>query len=405
MRANYRTLSDAFGGAALPLVDYCVKTNYEHGLLCLLRELGTGAMVSCDWELRLALEAGFPPERITFHGPCKSAQEIDAAVAASVGLIHVYSAAELDLLDGVAAAHGRRVDVSLRLAIPGPWPTRWLSGWYANRLGVPPAEAIPLLRRIASSPSLRLRGLSVHVGTHVTRPAPYLRAIGALIRLAKAAEVAGLPLQEIDLGGGWPSDTLQPLSLGLGFRLVCGRERPPARPLLAPLAQTVAQAFRSAAGRAHLSTPPTVRLEPGRGLVGSAGLLVTRVVARRGRWLFVDASRNLLPESWLVGRRAVRPVARRDEQGRRYHLSGKTMNTADIMALAVSLPTVEVGDVLAFLDAGAYALSRANRYAGTIPAAYLLDDSGEPRQIRKQDTYEDIIAAMVDVGQRPALLA
>jgi len=80
------------------------------------------------------------------------------------------------------------------------------------------------------------------------------------------------------------------------------------------------------------------------------------------------------------------------------------MNTADIMALAVSLPTVEAGDVLAFLDAGAYALSRANHYAGTIPDAYLLDDSGEPRRIRRQDTYEDIVAAMVDVGQRPALL-
>ena len=361
-------------------------------------------MVTCDWELRLALDAGFPPERIAYHGPCKSEQELEAAVAASAGLIHVYSATELGVLDRVANAQQRPVHVSLRVALPPRRPGGWLSGWYTGRLGVPPTEAVPLLRRIGASAWLRPHGLSVHVGTQVSRPAPYLHAIRHLTRLARDLEAAGLPLREIDFGGGWPSDTLQPLSVGLGVRLLLGHEETPTQPLLAPLARTVAQAFVSAA-RAHLATPPAIRLEPGRGLVGSAGLLVTRVVAKRGRWLFVDGSRNLLPESWLVGRRVVRPAVRREEgRQHRYHISGRSMNTADIMALAVSLPTVEVGDVLAFLDAGAYALSRANHYAGTIPDAYLLDDSGEPRRIRRQDTYEDIVAAMVDVGQRPALL-
>ncbi len=132
--ANYTCLVDAFSTLPLGiLIDYCVKANYELALLCLLRRLGAGAMVSCGWELDLALAAGFQPERITFHGPLKSQQTLEAAVSAGVGLIHVYSGEELERLSRIAAAYQRKVNISLPLPAPGPW---WLG---SSRSRSPPS--------------------------------------------------------------------------------------------------------------------------------------------------------------------------------------------------------------------------------------------------------------------------
>src|SRR5262249_438135 len=120
IRANYQALESAFGiGPGGCLIAHCVKTNYEAALPTRPRDLGGGAMVRWGWEVRLAVEAGFAPDRISYHGPCKTRSEIEDAIAAGVGLIHAYSAAEIELLADVAAARGRPVDVALHVPIPG----------------------------------------------------------------------------------------------------------------------------------------------------------------------------------------------------------------------------------------------------------------------------------------------
>ena len=406
LRQNYHTLLEAFSGVPGGVsIDYCLKTNYEMGILTLLLELGAGVMVTCGWELQHALRAGFPPARITYHAPYKSDEELAAAVEAGVGLIHVYSADELQRLARVAADHGVPTSVSIRIPAPGSWLGRRVRGWYADRLGVPPDLALELLERAAESEWLRPRGLSVHVGTQLARPAAHLRAVRKLMSLTLEASARGVTIDDISLGGGWPSDTLQPINPRYALTLLAGREPPALAPRLEPMARRVAAAFRQAAMQAGLPRPPLVRLEPGRGIVGAAGLLVTRVIGRRGRWLFVDGSHNLLPESGLVGQREVRPGALGPHAERhRWHVSGRTLNTADVMAVGAVLPDVEDGDLLVFRDAGAYSLSRATRYAGTIPDAYLLTPVGTLQQIRRKDTYDDIVGPMVGVGQRAGVL-
>jgi len=406
IRANYTRLTNAF--AVLPsgvLVDYCVKANYELALLGLLRDLGAGAMISCGWELDLALAAGFRPERVTFHGPCKTQEELDAAVSAGMGLIHVYSVEELEQLSRIAAAYQRKVNVSLRLPAPGPWLRRGLPGWYARRLGIPWNRVVEVFQRASSCPWLCPIGFSVYIGTQVTRPNTYIRALYRLFQMAERLSRVGIGVREITLGGGWPSDTLQKVDLKMMFQLLVRREPWPPGRLLESLARRVAEAFLLEVERSRLPSPPLLRLEPGRGLVGPAGLLVTRVRALRGQWVFVDASRNFLPELLLFARRPILPAVTRSGASRhRYHLSGTTLNTMDVLALGVRLPPIQAGDVLVFLDAGAYSLSRACRYAGGIPDAYLLTRAGELLRIRKRDRYDDIVASMVAPGQRAAVL-
>jgi diaminopimelate decarboxylase len=403
---NYRRLAQPL--SELPAggcVDYCVKTNHELALLHLIRGLGAGATVSCGWELELALAAGFDPARITFHGPCKTGQELDRAVSVGVGLIHVYSPEEVDELNRVAGARRRRMDVSFRLPTPGPRWRRGPAGWYAQRLGIPWKGAARLAHQASTLPWVRPVGFSVHLGTHMIHPAPYRKAVRRLVRLAQELSDSGSPSLMIGLGGGWPSNTLQPLRLKTLIGGTAVKDSPPTLPAAATLIREVAAAFRAEIEHSQLAAPPLLRLEPGRGIVGSSGLLVTRVRALRGRWVFVDGSRNYLPETLVTSRRLILPSARRSgDPLRRSHISGQTLNTMDILALGVRLPALRVGDVLAFLDAGAYSLSRACRYAGTIPAAYLITEAGKVVQILKGDRYADLVAPMVPPDQWASVL-
>ncbi len=390
--ANYSSLTDAF--SSLPSgfsIDYCVKTNYEGAILRLLRRMGAGVMLSCGFEFSLAQEAGFQPERITVHGPCKTDQELETAISAGVPLIHVYTVQELERIAEFAAHHQIVVNISLRLTSPGPWWARGLVGWYARRLGIPWQEACDTFRKASSYSWLRPVGFSVHLGTQITRSRPYLVATKGLIRLAEKLQRDGLAVSQISLGGGWPSNTLQKS----GWRCVSEKSvamKTRSRPdLLSFVARSVAEGFLSQMRRSALTTFPHVRLEPGRSLIGPAGLLVSRIRAVRNRWFFVDTSRNVLPESLMVAHRSILPAAECDA-GRRSLccISGKTLNTMDVLAVAVKLPPLQPGDVVVFLDAGAYSLSRACRYAGDIPDAYLLEVTGEIVQIRKEHEFTDM---------------
>jgi diaminopimelate decarboxylase len=380
-------------------VDYAVKTNYELAILRLFSAMGAGAMVSSEWELRLALSAGFPAARITFQGPCKSGRELQVATAAGVRLFHACSVAEVEQLERTAAGQRRRIGIFLRLALPSAWRHRGLIGWYAGRLGIRPQEAEEAWRKASSSPWIYPIGVSTYVGTQVRRPGPYLEALKHQIRIAERLQTTGEPVQELVLGGGWPSETLEPVNVNTLLRRAVRPELPPDTDLLSRLAGYVAVSLRRELEKSKLVRPPLLRLECGRSLIGPAGLLLTRVLALRSRWVFVDASRNLLPESSLVGERHVLALDRRSRvASRHYHLAGRTVNTMDVFALWAKLPPLQVGDGLVFLDAGAYSLSRANRYAASIPAAYLVTRHGEVKQIRRADRYDDITAAMA--GQR-----
>jgi diaminopimelate decarboxylase len=359
-------------------IDFCVKANDEPGILRMMRPHELGAMVTCGRELALALQAGFEPQRISFHTHCKARPDLSEAVSRGVKLFHVYSGDELEQLGRIADELHKEVRVSIRLGAPGAWWRRGWVGWYARRLGIPWSEAAGLYRRISGHHGLRPSGFSVHLGTQITAPDKYRRAVRLLMKLAAQLDSGGTPVREITLGGGWPSGTLR----GSVWKGMGPLSREPGLPddagaLESQLARTAAS-FRREAKRYAFSVRPSLRIEPGRGLVGQAGLLVTRVLAVRGRWVFVDATRNVLPESMLVANRAILPAKEAAERGlRQRFISGSALNTMDVLAAGVKLPALRTGDVLVFLDAGAYSLSRASDYAGSMPRSYVLRETGD----------------------------
>jgi len=394
MEANLDALQRGLAGSgARVALRYCAKTNHEAGVLERMAARGIALLASHAAEVELAREAGFPPERIAYQRPVPIPAEIRRAVELGVTRFSAYRIEDLAPLEEAAAHSGKILEVSFRLASSG-WG---VPGMLNRRLGMTGDEAVEAAKRAERTPHLRQGGLSFYLGTQQASAARFRSGMArAFALLRRVRTEAGVRLTEVDLGGGLPSPSLVRLRPGtLRGRF---RDRLPALdpvPDLEARARELGRAFADLAGD---SPPPDLVLEPGRSIVGNAGVLVTRVLAVRGSWLFVDASRNHLPESTLLFHRRILPGREREGARRTAHLSGSTLNTMDVLDCWRRLPRVEVGDVLVFCDAGAYSISRASRYAGLSPAVVLLERDGTARRIRRPEGSRDLLAPMEREG-------
>ena len=389
LRANHELFQRAF---RLPApwklrVAYSVKTAWEPRLLKLLARMGTGAEVACLHELELALRAGFAPEEIFLDGPAHTPEIVARAVERGVRFVKVDSLDQLKLVSEAAGGSGE-AGVCLRLKAPG---SRWHGGpaeFMADRFGMGPDDLKKALAHLANSPRLRFSGLAVHMGSQVIRPQAYREALKALAGAFSTAKEFKLEGKEADIGGGFPSPSLSSTSVGGLLRTWLLNSQGKVPPL-----EEFGDAVRdSLNGR---SFPPGVTdlvVEPGRALVGNASILLTRVVAVKKGWLFLDASHNFVPESLLFATRRFLPVS--PPSGlpwSRTNLSGSTLSGGDVLALGSRLPPCSVGDTLVMMDAGAYTLSRANRFTTLVPPAFLLDPAGELQPMRKKEAAEDVV--------------
>jgi diaminopimelate decarboxylase len=386
LRANYQALERGLARAGVAAVlRYCAKTNNEPAVLETLAPCGSHLLASHAAEVELALRCGFPPERIAYARPVLLPEELDAVLAAGVPLVHAHRAADLDLLESAAARTGRRVRVSLRLR-PEDFSLSPLDR-LNRRLGLGEGQVLAAARRLARSPRVELAAVNVYLGTQQSSLEGFARAFRRVLALLeRIAAGTGAVVREINLGGGIPSLSLRkvgPRRLLARWRDLPGSSGGPEKQ--EELAVRLGRGFRELAEGARLPEIPTLAAEPGRAIVGDAAVLVSRVHAVEGKWAFLDASRNFLPESPLLFSRRILPLAQGDS-GRFYHLSGSTLNTLDVLDLRRRLPRLEPGDALAFCDAGAYSISRASSYAGLPPAVYLLREDGEVRQVRRAGT-------------------
>jgi diaminopimelate decarboxylase len=400
LRANYRTLARGLAASGPgSVVRYCAKTNHEAAVLATLAGCGSHLLASHAGEVKLALRCGFPAERIAYARPVLTREELGAVIGEGgdgVGLVHVHRPEDLDLLETAAAGARRRVRGSLRLRREGfsLSPLERLN----RRLGFGADELVAACRRLAGSRWLEPAAVNFYLGTQqpsLDGFARELRAVlGLLERVAATVGVGGVALGEVNLGGGIPSPALW--RVGPGRLLARLRDRPaPSRPAVDLAA--LARRFGELADGARLPARPTLAAEPGRAIVGDAAILVTRVRALSGRWAFLDASRNFLPESPLLFSRRILPLREPAERNgeRFYHLSGSTLNTLDVLDLRRRLPRLEVGDLLAFCDAGAYSISRASSYAGLPPAVWALGEDGAVRLARAAGSVEDLLRPMI----------
>lgn len=376
IRENVRRFREAFAGFPLEL-RYAVKANPLGAILRLLSREGVGAEVVSGGELLRALRAGFPPGKILFTGVGKTRHELELALREGIEAVVVESVDELRALAGIAGELGTTVPVALRINPPlAPDTHPHLStGGVGTKFGLDPAAARAALSEVARASPLRLVGLHVHLGSQILEVEPYLAAWDLLLELRRDAVTHGLAPAFLDLGGGF----------GIAYE---GGTGFPLEELAAALAHRIPR------GTALV-------LEPGRALVGDAGLLLARVLRTKevhGRgYAVVDAGMAEFLRPALYGaRHRIVPVQPRAGPTEPVDVVGPICESADVLARDAPLPRLEPGDLIAILDAGAYGASMASRYNSRPRPAEVLLLGGEPVLVRERETAEDLWRGELD---------
>lgn len=372
VRARYRALDDAL--TSLPhRICFAIKANANLGVLRALRDLGAGADIVSGGELARALEAGFPPERIVFSGVGKSDAELTAAVEAGIGHVHLESAAELSALADIVERRGRRMRVGIRVNpdVTADTHPYIATGRGGIKFGVPFDQVLTLAREVSRHRFLTLDTIAMHLGSQLLDTRPYREGVERLLELVAALRAAGIgTLRTLDIGGG------------LGIRY---RDEEPLAP--AALVGVLLPRLRESGLE--------VELEPGRYLIGSAGVLLTEVLSRKhsgGKDLvIVDAGMNdLVRPSHYQAYHEMVELEARDGAARPVDVVGPVCETGDFLALDRELPSLERGDRLAVLGAGAYGFVMSSNYNSRPRAAEVIVDQGRWWVARPRETIDDL---------------
>ncbi len=372
---SYRAYDDAF--AEVPhVVCYSIKANANLGVLATLARAGAGADIVSGGELFRALRAGFPPSRIIFSGVGKTRDEMRDALEAEILMFNVESLSELRTLDEVARELGVRAPVALRVnpdVDPQTHPYI-ATGLKTSKFGIPFAQALEAYEEAASLKGVEVVGADMHIGSQLTRAAPFADAVARLASLVKALRERAIAIRTVDVGGG------------LGIR---HREETP------PTHREYAMALLPALRELGV----TVLLEPGRSIVGNAGVLLTRVLYRKDtgdkKFVVIDAAMNdLIRPPLYDSYHEVRPVseARLGGPTEKVDVVGPICESGDFLAKDRELARTEEGDLLAVMSAGAYGFAMASNYNTRPRAAEVLVDGNGYTIVRRRETYEDLVA-------------
>ena len=374
IREAYRAIDTAF--SSYPhAIHYALKANSTLAIVRLLKSLGSRADANSGGEVRVALHAGFGPCDIVFTGVGKTRDELEFAIAQNVGTINAESAGELDRIAAIASAMGRDARVALRVNpnIDAQTHANISTGLKTNKFGVALDDARAIYRERAGLRGLRFVGVHIHIGSQITTAEPLRRAACALVTLALALRDDGVALEHVDLGGG----------LGIAYE---------GRPMITAL--EYADAVLPELRRAGI---PVV-LEPGRAIVGHAGALVSRVVDMKrypdGRQFAVlDAGMTELMRPALYGSfHRIVPVIPRDGSESPWDIVGPICESSDVFARDRTMPPLDVDDLVAVLDAGAYGAVMASNYNRRLLATEVMVDAGQWSVIRRRQTLDDVLA-------------
>ena len=355
---------------------YSVKANSSIAVLSLLRELGAGVDIVSGGELYRVLKAGFGGKDIVFSGVGKTEVEMEEALRADVLLVNVESEQEVHVLDAVAGRVGVKARVALRVnpevLVETPHPyTR--TGEKGMKFGIPFDEALAVAKVVSTLPNLRLIGLDMHVGSQISQFAPYEVGLQRLLHLRREIEqAAAIKLEYLDIGGGLA------VTYDAAERAVDVRQ------------------FGDVIGAIVGGSGLKIILEPGRFLVGNAGVLLTRVLYRKRsggkEFIITDAGMTdlLRPSHYNAFHRidAVNPRGRTTVAD----VVGPICESGDFLALDRELPAPEPGELLALFTAGAYGMSMASNYNSRPRAAEVLVDGGSARLVRRRETLADQLA-------------
>ncbi|QSR84587.1 diaminopimelate decarboxylase [Methylacidimicrobium sp. B4] len=381
---HYERLSSALRPLD-PLVCYAVKANSNLALLRLLASRGCGFDLVSGGELYRVLRAGGDPARSTFAGVAKTTREIEEALEAGIYSFVAESREELGTIDGVAARLGKRAPIALRINpdVGAQTHAKVKTGVAESKFGIPAEEIEDLYQALPRFSHLWLRGMQIHIGSQIRDVEPFEEAVRRVIPLVRIARDR-FGAEFFDIGGGLGIAYEEALQSGdPGWWESKGGWATPARyaerllPLLGPLGLRIV-------------------VEPGRLLVGNAGILLTKVLYRKDRpkkkFVIVDAGMNDLIRPALYGSfHQIVPLARREGELIEADVVGPVCESGDCFASSRRMPSVGAGDLLAIFSAGAYGFSMASQYNSRPRPAEVLVEGANHRLIRRRERYEDLV--------------
>ena len=352
---------------------YAMKANSSLAILQLFARAGCGFDIVSGGELERVLAAGGDPARIIFSGVGKTRAEMRQALQTGIGCFNVESEAELEVLDEVARSLDKQAPVSIRVnPNVDPKTHPYIStGLKGNKFGIAHERTLATYQRAASLPGLRVVGIDCHIGSQITQTGPYLDAMDRVLDLVQAIEAAGIPLHHIDFGGG----------LGIDYN----GDTPPAADDL--WAQLLAKLDARGYGQRQLM------IEPGRSLVGNAGVCLSEVLylkpGEQKNFCIVDAAMNDLPRPAMYeAYHQIVPLSTRAGATQTWDIVGPVCESGDWLGRDRAL-NLQPGDVLAVLSAGAYCMSMASNYNTRGRATEVLVDGGQAHVIRQRESAAD----------------
>ena len=373
---HYTVFSKAFADLDA-LVCYAMKANSNQAVLKTLAKLGAGADVVSEGELRRALAAGIPPQKILFSGVGKTAREMDFALEAGILCFNVESEPELELLSARAEATGRTAPVSLRINpdVDARTHKKISTGKAENKFGIPWQRAREVYARAAKLPGIRVTGIDTHIGSQIIDLQPFDDAFALVAELVGTLRADGHAIEHVDLGGG----------LGIPYR---ADNDPP------PLPDAYATIVRKHVAKLGLK----VMFEPGRLIVGNAGILVSEVIfVKEGdakNFLIIDAAMNdLIRPTLYEAFHDIRPVVQAPGDAPRMvaDIVGPVCETGDYLGLDRDLPRLKAGDLISIGTAGAYGAVQAGTYNSRLLVPEVLVDGDRFHVVRPRPTYDELI--------------
>ena len=378
IKRHYCVFDKAFAGMG-HLVCYAIKANPTLALVCFLAKMGAGADIVSRGEMLLALKAGIPADRIVFSGVGKTSEEIKDAIEAGILMFNVESLSELEVISDVAGRLGKKAPVSFRVNPDvDPKTHPYVStGLKTSKFGIPMASALDAYKRAMELPSLEIVGIDCHIGSQLISLGPIEEAVTRLKTLLSELKALGVVLRYLDVGGG------------LGIRY--DHEEPPEPSAYAETIQAALMGIESVE-----DSKQTLILEPGRVIVGNAGVLVTRVLytkAQEGkRFVVVDAGMNDLIRPALYGSfQRIEKVRKTGASIQKVDIVGPVCESGDFFAKDRSIEDVQEGDLLAIFGAGAYGIAMASNYNMRPKPAQVGVLGNEEALLSKRQTFEELI--------------
>lgn len=382
----YKNFTESFSPDVRPELFYSVKTNYQIALLKSIRSCGCGAEVSSELDLKAALAAGFSPDTIIVDGFRKHDDLLQEAIRLGVSMINVESLDELPRINALAASAGKRIEVGIRCQYTSrSFEVRNLLISLGVRMfrefGVNARDIMRDAASLRGFSHIRISSLMVHNTLPFTQPAHYAAMMKRLFALAHDLYAFGIEIKKINLGGGLSADTVR------GYDT---------------FATVIRKTYRELTKKYRIK--PVLVFEPGRLLVENAGVLVGKIIERKGRWLIVDFSKSDYGVLFPFKKRRIFVISKshRDsacEFSGRYFLKACNLSQYDTIMRSVKVRRAAVGDHIVLADIGAYSLAFSCQFTKPRPAVYMIRRDARTVLIRKREECADVLRTQVSEGE------